>query len=59
MQQLKEPYNKEKTKLHKRTPKNIKNKKNLIDRLILKVKGIVDETDDIIEDILLKKGNRK
>lgn len=45
-----------KPKLHKRTPKNIKNKKNFIDRLILKEKD-VDETDDIIEDILLKKGN--
>lgn len=45
-----------KPKLHKRTPKNIKSKKNFIDRLILKEKD-VDETDDIIEDILLKKGN--
>lgn len=45
-----------KPKLHKRTPKNIKSKKNFIDRLILKEKD-VDETDDMIEDILLKKGN--
>jgi hypothetical protein len=40
-----------KPKLHKRTPKNIKNKKNFIDRLILK-----ELEDEISEDIILKKG---
>lgn len=43
-----------KPKLHKKVPKNIKKKKNFIDRLILKEKDI-DESDEIIEDILLKK----
>lgn len=41
-----------KPNLHKKTPKKIKNKKNFIDRLILKEKGI-DENEDIIEDIVL------
>jgi hypothetical protein len=41
-----------KPKLHKRTPKKIRNKKNYIDRLILKEKGI-DESEDIIEDKLI------
>jgi hypothetical protein len=43
-----------KPKLHKKTPKKISNKKNFIDRLILKEKG-VDDTDELIEDILLSK----
>lgn len=43
-----------KPKLHKKTPKNISKKKNYIDRLILKEKG-VDDTDEIIEDILFSK----
>jgi hypothetical protein len=41
-----------KPNLHKRAPKKIKSKKNFIDRLILKEKGI-DENEDIIEDIVL------
>jgi hypothetical protein len=41
-----------KPNLIKRAPKKIKNKKNFIDRLILKEKGI-DENEDIIEDKLL------
>jgi hypothetical protein len=41
-----------KPNLHKRTPKRIKQKKNFIDRLILKEKGI-DESEDIIEDKLI------
>ena len=41
-----------KPNLHKRAPKKIKNKKNFIDRLILKEKGI-DENEDIIEDLVL------
>lgn len=41
-----------KPNLVKRAPKNIKDKKNFIDRLILKEKGI-DENEDIIEDKLL------
>ena len=41
-----------KPNLQKRVPKNIKKKKNFIDRLILKEKGI-DENEDIIEDKLL------
>jgi hypothetical protein len=41
-----------KPNLVKRAPKKIKNKKNFIDRLILKEKGI-DENEDIIEDKLL------
>ena len=40
-----------KPNLNKRTPKKIKKKKNFIDRLILKEKGL----DEIIEDKLLKK----
>lgn len=43
-----------KPKLHKKTPKKISKKKNYIDRLILKEKG-VDDTDEIIEDILFSK----
>lgn len=43
-----------KPNLKKRTPKKIKKKKNFIDRLILKEKGI-DESDDLIEDVLLDK----
>jgi len=43
-----------KPKLHKKTPKKISKKKNYIDRLILKEKG-VDDTDEIIEDILFPK----
>jgi hypothetical protein len=42
--------------LDRKTPKNIKKKKNFIDRLILKEKG-VDESEDIIEDVLLDKGS--
>ena len=45
-----------KPNLQKRTPKKIKKKKNFIDRLILKEKGI-DENEDLIEDILIKKSN--
>lgn len=41
-----------KLNLNKRTPKKIKNKKNFVDRLILKEKGI-DENKDIIEDLVL------
>jgi len=44
-----------KPNLHKRTPKNIKKKKNFIDRLILKEKGI-DESESLGEDIVLDKG---
>ena len=40
-----------KPNLHKRTPKNIKKKKNFIDRLILK-----ELEDELSEDIILKKG---
>lgn len=43
-----------KPNLQKRTPKKIKKKKNFIDRLILKEKGI-EENEDIIEDVLLDK----
>jgi hypothetical protein len=43
-----------KPNLHKRTPKNIKKKKNFIDRLILKEKGI-DESESLGEDIVLDK----
>jgi hypothetical protein len=43
-----------KPNLQKRAPKKIKSKKNFIDRLILKEKGI-DENEDIIEDVLLDK----
>jgi hypothetical protein len=43
-----------KPKLHKRVPKKIKNKKNFIDRLILKEKGL-DEIEGIGEDIILDK----
>jgi hypothetical protein len=43
-----------KPNLQKRAPKKIKQKKNFIDRLILKEKGL-DENEDIIEDILLNK----
>jgi len=46
-----------KPKLHKRTPKAIKNKKGFIDRLILKEKDI-DETDEIIEDIILNRDKK-
>jgi len=45
-----------KPNLHKRAPKKIKNKKNFVDRLILKEKGI-DENEDIIEDIVLSSKN--
>jgi hypothetical protein len=45
-----------KPNLQKRTPKKIKQKKNFIDRLILKEKGL-DENDDLIEDILINKSN--
>lgn len=45
-----------KPKLHKKTPPKIKKKKNFIDRLILKEKDI-DDTDETIKDILLKKGS--
>lgn len=45
-----------KPNLQKRTPKKIKKKKNFIDRLILKEKGI-DENEDLIEDIILNKSN--
>lgn len=45
-----------KPKLHKKTPDKIKKKKNFIDRLILKEKDI-DDTDESIEEILLKKGS--
>jgi len=44
-----------KSGLDRKTPKNIKKKKNFIDRLILKEKGI-DESEDIIEDVLFDKG---
>jgi hypothetical protein len=49
-----------KPNLHKRTPKKIKDKKNFIDRLILKEKGL-DESEDIIEDIIssTKDGDRE
>lgn len=48
-----------KPNLHKRTPEKIKKKKNYIDRLILKEKGI-DENEDIIEDMVLtSKDNRE
>ena len=43
-----------KPNLHKRVPKKIKNKKNFIDRLILKEKGL-DESEEIDEDIILDK----
>lgn len=43
-----------KPNLQKRAPKKIKKKKNFIDRLILKEKGI-EENEDIIEDVLLDK----
>ena len=45
-----------KPNLHKRVPKKIKDKKNFIDRLILKEKGI-DENEDIIEDVLVDKSD--
>lgn len=45
-----------KPKLHKKTPDKIKKKKNFIDRLILKEKDI-DDDDESIEEILLKKGS--
>jgi hypothetical protein len=46
-----------KPNLQKRVPKNIKDKKNFIDRLILKEKGI-DESNNLEEDILVdKEGN--
>ena len=45
-----------KPNLNKRTHKKIKKKKNFIDRLILKEKGI-DENEDLIEDIILNKSN--
>ncbi len=44
-----------KPKLHKRVPKKIKDKKNFIDRLILKEKGI-DENEKLGEDIIVDKG---
>jgi hypothetical protein len=43
-----------KPKLHKKVPKKIKDKKNFIDRLILKEKGL-DEIEGIGEDIILDK----
>jgi hypothetical protein len=43
-----------KPNLHKRTPKKIKKKKNFIDRLILKEKGL-DENENLGEDIVLDK----
>lgn len=43
-----------KSGLDKKTPKQIKKKKNFIDRLILKEKGI-DESEDLIEDVLFDK----
>jgi hypothetical protein len=43
-----------KPNLHKKTPKKIKDKKNYIDRLILKEKGI-DENENLGEDILIDK----
>jgi hypothetical protein len=43
-----------KPNLHKKVPKKIKNKKNFIDRLILKEKGL-DESEEIDEDIILDK----
>jgi hypothetical protein len=43
-----------KPKLHKKVPKKIKDKKNFIDRLILKEKGL-DEVSDIVEDIIFDK----
>ncbi len=45
-----------KPNLDVKTPKKIKNKKNFIDRLILKEKNI-EESEDIIEDVLLNKKN--
>ena len=47
-----------KPNLQKRVPKNIKKKKNFIDRLILKEKDI-DENEDIIEDVLVDKNDLK
>jgi hypothetical protein len=47
-----------KSGLDKKTPKKIKKKKNFIDRLILKEKGI-DESEDLIEDVLFDKGDDK
>lgn len=47
-----------KPNLQKRVPKNIKKKKNFIDRLILKEKDI-DENEDIIEDVLVDKDDLK
>lgn len=47
-----------KPNLQKRVPKNIKKKKNFIDRLILKEKDI-DENEDIIEDVLVDKDDFK
>jgi len=47
-----------KPNLHKKTPKKIKMKKNFIDRLILKEKGI-EESEDLIEDVLFDKEDDK
>lgn len=46
-----------KPNLHKKVPKKIKNKKNFIDRLILKEKGL-DESEEIDEDIILDKQHK-
>jgi hypothetical protein len=43
-----------KPNLHKKTPEKIKKKKNFIDRLILKEKGI-DENENLGEDVLFDK----
>jgi hypothetical protein len=47
-----------KSGLDKKTPKKIKKKKNFIDRLILKEKGI-EESEDLIEDVLFDKSGDK
>ncbi len=46
-----------KPNLHKKTPKKISNKKNYIDRLILKEKDI-DESENLGEDILIDKDSK-
>jgi len=47
-----------KSGLDKKTPKKIKKKKNFIDRLILKEKGI-EESEGLIEDVLFDKEDDK
>jgi hypothetical protein len=47
-----------KSGLDKKTPKRIKKKKNFIDRLILKEKGI-EESEGLIEDVLFDKEDNK